>query len=216
MRSLHVKLTGAMLLVMVLDAAGYLLAVTHVHGDTPLRVILEDTFVAVAILTISVGLILPGMIASSVSEVSDAANRLATRTVADLTRAMQALGRGDLAAAHARTDIEPVRVNSRDEVGRMAESFNLMQVGIANAASALDGARKGLRDAQEQLEQTVAQQAAIAALGRRALEGGDPADLMGETATMLRRVLHLQSAAVMEHRADGSTLVRAHEGTPTN
>ena len=216
MRSLHVKLTGAMLLVMALDAAGYLLAVSHVHGDGPLRVILEDTFVAVAILTISVGLILPGMIANSVSEVSDAANRLATRTVADLTRAMQALGRGDLAAAHARTDIEPVMVHSRDEVGRMAESFNLMQVGIANAASALDGARKGLRDAQEQLEQTVAQQAAIAALGRRALEGGDPADLMRETATMLRRVLHLQSAAVMEHRDDGSTLVRAREGTPTN
>ena len=141
MRSLHVKLTGAMLLVMALDAAGYLLAVSHVHGEGPLRVILEDTFVAVAILTISVGLILPGMIANSVSEVSDAANRLATRTVADLTRAMQALGRGDLAAAHARTDIEPVRVHSRDEVGRMAESFNLMQVGIANAARTRTTAR---------------------------------------------------------------------------
>ena len=215
MRSLHVKLTGAMLLVMALDAAGYLLAVTHVHGDAPLRVILEDTFVAVAILTISVGLVLPGMIASSVSEVSDAASRLATRTVADLTRAMQALGRGELAAAHARTDIEPVAVRSRDEVGRMAESFNLMQVGIANAAGALDGAREGLRDAQERLEQTVAQQAAIAALGRRALEGEDPADLMRETVAMLRRVLHVQSATVMEHRDDGSTLVRAREGAAT-
>jgi diguanylate cyclase (GGDEF)-like protein len=214
-RSLHVKLTGAMLLVMALDAAGYLLAVSHVHGDAPLRAILEDTFVAVAILTISVGLILPGVIASSVSEVSDAASRLATRTVADLTRAMQALGRGDLEAAHARTDIEPVPVRSRDEVGRMAESFNLMQEGIANAAGALDGAREGLRDAQERLEQTVAQQAAIAALGRRALEGEDPADLMWETVAMLRRVLHVQSAAVRENCEDGSTIVRALEGTPT-
>jgi diguanylate cyclase (GGDEF)-like protein len=214
MRSLHVKLTGAMLLVMALDAAGYLLAVTHVHGDAPLRVILEDTFVAVAILTISVGLVLPGMIANSVSEVSDAANRLATRTVADLTRAMQALGRGELAAAHARTDIEPVAVRSRDEVGRMAETFNLMQVGIAQAAGALDGAREGLRDAQKRLQQTIAQQAAIAALGRRALEGGDPAELMRETVGMLRRVLHLQSAAVLEHHTDGSTRVRAHEGAP--
>ena len=178
------------------------------------RVIARGHFVAVAILTISVGLVLPGMIANSVSEVSDAANRLATRTVADLTRAMQALGRGDLAAAHARTDIEPVAVRSRDEVGRMAESFNLMQVGIANAAGALDGAREGLRDAQERLEQTVAQQAAIAALGRRALEGGHPADLMRETVRMLLRVLHLQSATVMEQNDDGSALVRAHEGAP--
>jgi diguanylate cyclase (GGDEF)-like protein len=214
LRSLHVKLTGAMLLVMALDAAGYLLAVSHVHGDGPLRVILEDTFVAVAILTISVGLVLPGVIASSVSEVSDAANRLATRTVADLTRALQALGRGDLAAAHARTDIEPVAVRSRDEVGRMAESFNLMQVGIATAAGALDGAREGLRDAQGQLEQTIVQQAAIAALGRQALEGGDPAELMRETASMLHRVLHLDTAAVIEHRDDGSTLVRALAGAP--
>ena len=94
----------------------------------------------------------------------------------------------------------------------MAESLHLMQVGIANAAGALDGAREGLRDAQERLEQTVAQQAAIAALGRRALEGGDPADLMRETVAMLCRVLRVQSAAVLKRAMTATPLVRAHEG----
>src|SRR5581483_4035144 len=55
--SLHIKLTGAMLAVLVLDGAGYLLAVGSVqNGHTSLIAVLEDIFVAVAILTISVGL----------------------------------------------------------------------------------------------------------------------------------------------------------------
>ena len=83
---------------------------THVdHGRTALVAALEDIFVAVALLTITVGLVLPGMIAHAVGEVAEAADRLATGTLADLTRAMQALGRGDLEAAHARVDIEPRR-----------------------------------------------------------------------------------------------------------
>src|SRR6202035_1726921 len=47
--SLHLKLTGAMLLVLVLDGAGYLLAVDHVdHDQAALVAALEDIFVAVA------------------------------------------------------------------------------------------------------------------------------------------------------------------------
>src|SRR5207237_6364696 len=64
-RSLHLKLTGAMLLVLALDGAGYYLAVqaTTAHqGQSPLVIALEDIFVMVAILTITVGLLLPGMI----------------------------------------------------------------------------------------------------------------------------------------------------------
>src|SRR4029077_2912072 len=84
-RSLHIKLTGAMLLVMVLDAAGYLMAVQSLPaGQAPLRAALEDVFVGVAILTISVGLVLPGMIAHSAEEISNAAKRLATGTLEEL------------------------------------------------------------------------------------------------------------------------------------
>ena len=151
-RSLHIKLTGAMLLVMIMDAAGYLMAVTSMpDGQTALRTALEDVFVGVAILTISVGLVLPGMIAHSAEEISNAAKRLATGTLADFSRAMQALGSGNLAAAHVSVDIRPVIVNSRDEVGEMAKSFNTMQAEIGRAALGLEGAREGLHQARQEL-----------------------------------------------------------------
>ena len=59
--TLHIKLTGAMLLVLAFDGAGYLLAVTSLPDQSSALVsVLEDIFVAVAILSISVGLVLPG------------------------------------------------------------------------------------------------------------------------------------------------------------
>ncbi len=66
-QTLHVKLTGAMLFVLVLDGVGYLMAVnTRAGGHTRRSIaVLEDIFVAVALLTISVGLVLPGMITYS-------------------------------------------------------------------------------------------------------------------------------------------------------
>jgi len=151
--SLHLKLTGAMLLVMALDGAGYLLAVDHVDREqVALVAALEDIFVAVALLTVSVGLVLPGMIAHAAEEVARAADHLATGTLADLVRAIQALGVGDLDAAHARVDVVPVRVHTGDELGAMAASFNIMQENVAAAALALAGAREGLRHARNDLE----------------------------------------------------------------
>ena len=110
-----------MLFVLVLDAIGYLIAVSHVSGNDPeLVVALEDIFVVVALLTISVGLILPGTIAQSAVDVSKAAEHLVKGTLADFTRAMRALAAGDLEAAKAHFTFAPVIVNSRDEIGAMA------------------------------------------------------------------------------------------------
>ncbi len=149
-RTLHIKLTGAMLLVLVLDGAGYLLAVQSVTGrQTALITLLEDIFVVVAMLTITVGLVLPGMIAHSAEEVSQAANRLTKGTLADFSRAMQALGEGNIDAAHARIDVVPVKINSRDELGDMALSFNTLQEEIGRAAVGLGKAREELLIARE-------------------------------------------------------------------
>ncbi len=153
--SLHVKLTGAMMLVLLLDGSGYFIAVRSLGDQTGAMVTaLEDIFVAVALLTISVGLILPGTIAHSAVELSKAANRLATGTLADFSKAMQALAAGELDAAHARVDLTPVVVHTRDEVGEMSSSFNTMQLEVARAVTGLDGAREGLRQARSNLEQT--------------------------------------------------------------
>jgi two-component system, sensor histidine kinase len=156
-RSLHLKLTGAMVLVLVLDGAGYYLAVHSVAiqaGNVQLITALEDIFVAVAILTITVGLVLPGMIAHSAVEVAAAADRLAVGTMADFSRAMTALASGDLDGASARVDFVPVVATSRDEVGEMARSFNTLQQEIAKAATGLAGAREGLRRARDELTET--------------------------------------------------------------
>ena len=154
-RTLHVKLTGAMLLVLVLDALGYLIAVGHVPTEnTALIALLQDIFVVVALLTIAVGLILPGMIAHSAVEVSNAADTLVTGTLAEFTKAMRALAAGDLSAARTRFDLVAVRVFSRDEVGDMALNFNRLQAEIGRAADGLEGAREGLSKARADLVQS--------------------------------------------------------------
>ena len=154
-RSLHLKLTGAMVLVMTLDGVGYLIAVAHVragHPDPALVTVLEDIFVAVALLTITVGLVLPGMISHAASQVARGADELASGALAELTRAMQALEQGDLDGAHTQAKVNPIRVHSRDELGAMAASFNTMQLEVAAATRSLSGARKGLQVARTQLE----------------------------------------------------------------
>ena len=181
-RSLHLKLTGAMIAVLVLDGIGYLIAVASVGDGDPMHVaILEDIFVAVALVTITVGLVLPGMIAHAAIQVADAADRLATGTLADLTRAMGALASGDLAAAHARVEYLHVEVHSADEVGAMAASFNTIVDEAARAAVSLGGAREALRSHRDHLEEAAAQQAAVAELGRRALDRAALPDLLHET-----------------------------------
>jgi hypothetical protein len=147
--TLHIKLTGAMLLVPVLGGAGYLLAVTSLPDQSSALVsVLEDIFVAVVILSISVGLVLPGIIANAMTQISDAANSMAKGAMASFSNALLALGRGDLDAAHARVSISPVQVHSGDEAGEMAKSFNRLQQGVAHAAASLDQAREELRQAR--------------------------------------------------------------------
>jgi diguanylate cyclase (GGDEF)-like protein len=151
-RTLHLKLTGAMLFVLILDGAGYLLAVGSVpHAQSALVTGLEDIFVVVALLTISVGLVLPGMITHSAEQVSEAARRLASGTLTDFSHAMAALGRGDLDAAHASVDFAPVKITSRDELGEMGRSFNILQNKVQEAAFGLDSARESLRTARAEL-----------------------------------------------------------------
>ncbi len=151
-QTLHVKLTGAMVLVLVLDGIAYLLAVNTISAEHhELVAMLADIFVAVALLTVSVGLVLPGMITYSATEVSKAAKRLTSGTLREFTGAMAALGRGDLDAAHASVNIVPVRPNSRDELGEMAENFNVLQEEVREAAVSLDEAREKMRIARAEL-----------------------------------------------------------------
>ncbi len=208
-RSLHLKLTGAMLAVMVLDGAGYLLAVSHVATTDPMLItILQDIFVAVAILTVTVGLVLPGMIAHGATEVSKAADRLVSGTLADLTRAMRALSDGDLEAARARVENRHVAIHSADEVGAMAASFNIILDEAARAAGSLDGAREALLTHRRDLEELVAartvhaaQQAVVAEVGRAALGSSDVGDIFDRAVGAIATTLGADRAGLVEFQA---------------
>jgi diguanylate cyclase (GGDEF)-like protein len=151
-RTLHVKLTGAMLFVLVLDGAGYFMAVNSVaDGHKALMAVLEDIFVVVALLTLSVGLVLPGMITHTATDVMAAAKRLTSGTLRDFSHAMAALGRGDLDAAYVSVNIVPVKILSNDELGKMGESFNILQEEVKQAALGLDEAREKMRTARVEL-----------------------------------------------------------------
>jgi diguanylate cyclase (GGDEF)-like protein/PAS domain S-box-containing protein len=154
-RSLHLKLTGTMIAVLSLDGAGYLLAIHQINvSEVALRTALIDIFVGVALLTITVGLVLPGIIAHAAEGISHAAEQLAKGTLADFSRAMAALAVGDLDGAQARVKILPVSARSRDEIGAMAISFNTLQEEVRRAAIGLDGAREGLRRVRDELKAT--------------------------------------------------------------
>ena len=182
-QSLHVKLTGAMLLVLVLDGAGYLLAVDHVSkNEIALVTGLQDLFVAVALLTVSVGLVLPGMIAHASGEVMRAADKIATGTLHELTSGLRALARGDLAGAHLRVDAQRVVVHSKDEIGAMAASFNDMVTEIERVAEALDVAREKLRSHTEHLEELVAERTSELEEARR-----DRGRLLGDAVSTLEK-----------------------------
>ncbi len=202
-RSLHAKLTGAMLAVIVLDGIGYLLAVSHIGGHhAALVAVLEDIFVAVAILTVTVGLVLPGVISHSVAQVARATGRLAGGTIADLTGAMRALARGDLDQARADATIAPIDVRSRDEVGQMAIAFNAMQRDLSEAARALDGAREGVRTDRAALARAAERQALVAELGQRALRAPGLDELIHETLERARTTLGADALIVTETEPD--------------
>jgi diguanylate cyclase (GGDEF)-like protein len=151
-QTLHLKLTGAMLLVLVLDGAGYVLAVGSVPNEhKAMLAALEDIFVVVALLTVTVGLVMPGIIAHVATQVSNAAKQLTSETLHDFSRAMTALGKGELESAFATVNISPVLVHSNDELGEMAKSFNLLQDEVAVAALGLNEARKHLSAARSEL-----------------------------------------------------------------
>jgi diguanylate cyclase (GGDEF)-like protein len=169
--SLHKKLTGAMLAVMALDGAGYLIAVSNVdRGQEQLVVVLQDIFVGVALLTITVGLVLPGVIAHQVNQVAAAARRLANDHLPALSNGLQALGEGRVDDAWAPEHVELVSVRSTDEVGAMAATFNAMQKEIARASLALDAARELQRSDRAHLQELADHDSLTGLFNRRRLE----------------------------------------------
>lgn len=150
---LHVKLTGVMILVLILDGSGYIFAVGNMADrNSSLVVVLEDIFVVVGLLTISVGIIVPSIIVETATEISNAAQRIAKDVVKEFSKALRALGNGDLEGAKLSFQPIPVLVRSHDELGEMAKSFNDLQAELFLAVDGLNDTREELRTAYNSLK----------------------------------------------------------------
>ncbi len=175
--TLHVKLAGAMLAVLALDATGYMIAVSLIPSSQAAAIaMLNDIFVAVAMLTITVGIVLPGMVGHSATQVSQAVTRLVDGTLSQFSSAMRALGAGDLDAAHVDMNIEPIIIHSDDELGLMARNFNVMQEKIGTAVQGLNAARVELKMAYVSLQNLVEAERDLSARLRAARDLADAAN----------------------------------------
>ena len=201
--TLHFKLTGVLLLLLLLTGAGYWLAWDHLPPQqTALPALLSDMLVAAGLLTLAAALLVPGMIAHSAEAVTRAANRLANGTLSDFSHALRALGRGDFQAAPVRVEDQPVPVHSQDELGQMAISFNQLQTDIARNAGELADARDKLSQARadtlathQQLEQRVKELTALLAEREQAAVQLRQAKEAAETANRAKS----EFLAVMSH-----------------
>lgn len=144
-QSLHIKLTGTMITVLILDSIGYLVAVGSIKDtNSELIYIIEDIFVMVAFLTLSIGLAIPGMVVHAAEEVSNATKRLIKTNLESLSDAMRSLGEGNLKKPLEIKEITPLTVSSRDEIGEMAENFNHMQIEINKISISFNEVRERL------------------------------------------------------------------------
>jgi signal transduction histidine kinase len=155
--SLECKLISTMFLLTVVSAVGYLKAIHYIakEGSNPaLVVFLTDNFVLVALMTISVGLLVPGITVNLLTKISDAATTLVRGPLRDFSDALISLGQGDLHRTNVEIDIEPIRISSHDEMGKMAASFNQLQGEIARSVEGLNNAREKLIAAHQELIST--------------------------------------------------------------
>ena len=223
-RSLHLKLTGAMLLVMALDGAGYLLAVSHVRaGDAALIALLEDIFVAVAILTITVGLVLPGHdrpLGRARSRDAAEPPRDAARWPTSRERCRRSAAATSRPHTAASTSSPVDGAHRATRSARMADCFNLMQDEIAprrgrarRRARGLCATRGAARAQRSPSRAAVARARATCARGR----GPPPTSIAGDGRPW-RRTRARPLAVLQRHdrspRPDGSRRPRAG-GTPT-
>jgi signal transduction histidine kinase len=150
--SLHIKLTGTLVVVLIFDAIGYLVAIHSIGStNTEYIAVIEDIFIAVALLTLTAGLIIPGMIVHTAEEVNNAAKRIIKTNLTELSMAMESLGSGNLNIRDLCADVIPLSISSHDEIGEMAKSFNLMQEEIKKTSLSLNDVRKRLRTAIDEL-----------------------------------------------------------------
>lgn len=152
--SLHFKLTGLLFCVLVLDAIGYVIAVHSINSSqTETISILEDIFILVALLTLTLGLIIPGRVVHAAEEINEATKRIVHTHLKELSAAMKALGSGQINPVTVQSEIIPISILTHDEFGEMAVNFNHMQDEIRKTGLSMSEVQSQLLEAMSELAQ---------------------------------------------------------------
>lgn len=169
--SIHAKLLAGMLMILALNGLGYLAAHQALRASDPLlTALIDDVFVAVALLTVLVGVALPAMIVHALTRAAEAAERLTDGAVSGLCEGIDALGRGELDGASVVVPVERLETPFRDEIGRIAASINTLQIDVQQAARGLDSARDKLRHSRAELFHQARHDSLTGLCNRRAFE----------------------------------------------
>lgn len=149
---LRSKLTGILFFVLLLDSIGYIVAVNHINpSQTEYISILEDIFILVTLLTLTLGLTIPEMVGHAAAEINEAAKRIVNSNLSELSIAMEALGSGKMSKLEIKSEVIPIHIRSLDELGQMAVNFNHMQDEIKKTALSMNDVQDRLLKTMKQL-----------------------------------------------------------------
>lgn len=110
---------------------------------------------AVIAISLAISLWLSGAVSRPVVAVAAAMNHLAQHHLPQLVAAAKAIAAGDLTRQVA-VHIDPIAVTTRDEVGQMTESFNLMAERLTEMGDSFQQMTAGLCDSLGQINQSSA------------------------------------------------------------
>jgi amino acid transporter/signal transduction histidine kinase len=162
MNSLTGRVTLPFFIILAIDALGNLLAINSLSDPTGV-IIVTNIFVVIALLIIAIALVTTPLVVRSAERISGSAQTLTQGTVKNLSAAITSLGQGIFSEENQRWSVNPVNVDSQDEIGQVVTNYNNLQkeianivIGFFNAQSTLKVGLSNLKTLQEQLEQIVA------------------------------------------------------------
>lgn len=154
--SIHITLPLLFFIIVGLNSTGYLLLLLkfpQTTGET--IVILQDIFITVILLTLTLGLWITDSVAHVAVEISKASNHLAKVTMPELVIGMKALGSGILD----KINFNPpkkiiVETHRKDELGIMIRNFSALEEQIGNIFINMENTREQLIISKEKMLET--------------------------------------------------------------
>jgi methyl-accepting chemotaxis protein len=163
-----------------------------------------QTVVTMLILAIVIGIgfafVVTRAITTSIAKVSERMAAMRDHCITSLERGLEALAQGDL-TVRVEAVTEPVKLETRDEIGQMADAFDATLAKVRNAVGSYNAARAGLTDLVVEISENATSVASTSqTLAASSEESGAAANEIAGGSSKLATSA-TESAAVMEQLA---------------